>query len=121
MPAAGLAFLGGAIGGPEVLVIAVAVLILFGPKRLPEIARSIGRTIAQLRQSAQEFKDQVTREADESVSQSNASPSAGSSPLPAARTPAPPAVSGGRRGGGEGEPSPAEEPSPGRSGDGLAG
>jgi len=67
MPAAGLAFLGGAVGGPEVLVIAVVVLILFGPKRLPEIARTIGKTLAQLRRSADEFKDQVTREVDESA------------------------------------------------------
>ena len=72
MPAACLAFLGGAVGGPEVLVIAIAALILFGPKRLPEIARTLGRAIAQLRQSAQDFKNQVTREAEESAEPPNA-------------------------------------------------
>ena len=40
------------IGGPEILIILVVVLLLFGAKKLPELARSIGA-------SAKEFKKGV--------------------------------------------------------------
>lgn len=60
-----VAFLGGSIGGPELAVVAIAVLILFGPKRLPEIAKTIGRITAQLRGAAQDFRDQITKAAEE--------------------------------------------------------
>ncbi len=45
------------IGGGEILMIFVGVLLLFGPKRLPEMARMLGRTSAQFQKSFQEFKD----------------------------------------------------------------
>ena len=54
-----LAFLGSSIGFGELAVVFLAVLILFGPRRLPEIARSIGKALEQLRHASQEFKDQV--------------------------------------------------------------
>jgi len=60
-----MAFLGGSIGGWELLVVAVVVLILFGPKRIPEIAKTIGKVTAQLRGAAQDFRDQISRAADE--------------------------------------------------------
>lgn len=44
------------IGPLEILVVAVIALIVFGPQRLPEIARSIGRTLADLRRTAGEFR-----------------------------------------------------------------
>ena len=60
-----LAFLGD-VGGGEVLVIFAAILILFGSKRLPEIARSIGRTLEELRRASENFRDQIMK-ADESL------------------------------------------------------
>ena len=36
----------GSIGMPELMVIFVIALVVFGPRRLPEIGRSLGRTIA---------------------------------------------------------------------------
>jgi sec-independent protein translocase protein TatA len=45
------------IGGGEILIIFVVILLLFGPKRLPEMARMLGRTSAQFQKSFQEFKD----------------------------------------------------------------
>ena len=41
------------IGLPEILIVLVIALIVFGPKRLPEMGRSLGRGI-------REFKDSVT-------------------------------------------------------------
>jgi sec-independent protein translocase protein TatA len=43
----------GWIGLPELLILLVVVLIFFGPKRLPEMGRSLGRGL-------REFKDSVT-------------------------------------------------------------
>jgi sec-independent protein translocase protein TatA len=59
MPAPTIAFLGGAVGGFELLVILAAVLILFGPKRLPELARQLGRMVHDLQRASQDFKRQV--------------------------------------------------------------
>ena len=67
-PIAALGFLPGSPGPGEVLLIFVVVLLLFGPKRLPEIARMVGRMLEQLRRSSQEFKDQVMRIGEDSSS-----------------------------------------------------
>ena len=53
-----LAFLGD-IGASELLVIFLAILVLFGSKRLPEMARSIGRALEELRRASQDFRDQI--------------------------------------------------------------
>jgi sec-independent protein translocase protein TatA len=52
-------FLPGSVGGGELVIIFLVVLIFFGPKRLPEIARTIGKTLHRLRQASDDFKDQV--------------------------------------------------------------
>jgi sec-independent protein translocase protein TatA len=41
----------GNIGLPEILVVLVIALIIFGPKRLPELGRSLGRGIREFRSS----------------------------------------------------------------------
>lgn len=46
-------------GGGEILIIFLVILVLFGPRRLPEVARSIGRVLEELRKASQDFKDQV--------------------------------------------------------------
>lgn len=56
-----IAFLDGAMGPGELVVIFLAVLLLFGPKRLPEIARSIGKIVNDLRRASQDFHDEVMR------------------------------------------------------------
>ncbi len=58
-----LAFIGG-IGWPELVVIAVVVLLVFGPRRLPEIAESFGTSIKKFRRATQDAKDEVKRELD---------------------------------------------------------
>lgn len=51
----------------ELFLIFGVVLLLFGPKRLPEIARMIGRAMIELRRASLEFKDQVMRMDEEPV------------------------------------------------------
>ena len=54
-----LAFLGGSVGAGEWVVLFVVVLIVVGPKRLPAVARKVGRTMEMFRRAADEFKDQL--------------------------------------------------------------
>lgn len=37
------------LGAPEILIILAIVLLLFGPSRIPEIGRSLGRSISEFR------------------------------------------------------------------------
>lgn len=54
-----LLFLAGSPGPLEVLVIFAVVLVLFGPRKLPEIARSLGRMLGELRKASEDFRSQV--------------------------------------------------------------
>ncbi len=49
----------GQIGTWEVVLIFAVLLVAFGPGRLPEIARSLGRAIDQMHRFSQEFRDQI--------------------------------------------------------------
>ena len=46
----------------ELVTIAVVALVVFGPQRLPEIARRAGRVIRDLRTAAAEFRSAIERE-----------------------------------------------------------
>jgi len=60
------AFLAMALPGwPEMLVIFGLVLILFGPKRLPEIAEAMGKSIRKFKTATKEAKREVQREMDD--------------------------------------------------------
>ena len=52
------------IGFGEVLLILLLILIIWGPKRLPEIARTLGKTVRALRKATSDFTSQVTKELD---------------------------------------------------------
>jgi Tat protein translocase TatB subunit len=47
------------IGAGEIMLIAIFALILFGPKRLPEIGRQVGRAIAEVRRVSRDFEREV--------------------------------------------------------------
>ena len=51
----------GNLGFPEILLILVVVLLLFGAKRLPEIGASIGKGIREFKRSLSDANDAVTR------------------------------------------------------------
>lgn len=75
VPQTPLAFLAGTPGPLELLFIFAVVLVLFGPRKLPEIARSLGRILFQLRHASEEFKEQVMSiEHDPSDEDENISP-----------------------------------------------
>ncbi len=62
IPVGGALF--GSIGGFELLVLAAIGLLVFGPRRLPELGRSLGRTLTELRRAAGEMKATIEQEAD---------------------------------------------------------
>ena len=46
------------IGMPELIVILVVALIVLGPQRLPELARSLGKAMAELRRQSSEIMEE---------------------------------------------------------------
>ncbi len=52
------------IGFGEVIVILLVALIIWGPKRLPEIARTLGKTMRALRKATYDLTSAVTKEVD---------------------------------------------------------
>jgi TatA/E family protein of Tat protein translocase len=47
----------GNIGLPEMLVILAIALLVFGPKKLPEVGRSIGKAMREFKKSTEEIKE----------------------------------------------------------------
>ncbi len=53
------------IGLPEMAVIMIVALLVFGPKKLPEIGRSLGKAIRGFKDASQEFQDEFKKEAQQ--------------------------------------------------------
>lgn len=53
------------IGLPEMAVIMVVALLIFGPKKLPEIGRSVGKAIRGFQEASREFESEFKREAQQ--------------------------------------------------------
>jgi TatA/E family protein of Tat protein translocase len=52
----------GPIGMPELIVIMVIALIIFGPRKLPELGRSLGRSLGEFRRASNELKQTLDEE-----------------------------------------------------------
>ncbi len=52
----------GNVGLPELLVIFVVALLVFGPKKLPELGRSLGKGIAEFRRASAELRNSLEKE-----------------------------------------------------------
>ena len=52
-------------GWPEIVLILVLVLILFGPRRLPEIADAMGKSIRKFKSASRDASDAVQKELDD--------------------------------------------------------
>ena len=52
----------GSIGMPELIVIFVIALIIFGPRKLPELGRSLGRSINEFKRASNELKNTLEEE-----------------------------------------------------------
>ena len=54
----------GSIGMPELILIFVIALIVFGPKKLPEIGKSLGKGLAEFKKASEDFKQSIQKEVD---------------------------------------------------------
>ena len=52
----------GSLGFQEMIVIFIIALIIFGPKKLPEIGRTIGKALGEFKKATDDFKNTVERE-----------------------------------------------------------
>ncbi|KAI9084808.1 hypothetical protein K1719_033214 [Acacia pycnantha] len=52
------------LGVPELVVIAGVAALVFGPRKLPEVGRSIGKTVKSFQQAAKEFESEIKKEPD---------------------------------------------------------
>ncbi len=57
----------GGIGMQEMLLIFLVILLLFGAKRIPDIANSLGRGVREFKKAMQETQDEITREINRPV------------------------------------------------------
>jgi len=87
------------IGFPEIVVILVVALLIFGPAKLPELARSLGRGLAEFRRASADLRHSLQEATDPSRTppapqapsaarpepDEEAQPEAGALPEPAAR------------------------------------
>ena len=49
------------IGIPEIAVIVVIALLIFGPKRLPQLGKTIGKTLKGLQTASKEFENEINK------------------------------------------------------------
>jgi len=105
----------GSVGTPEILLVLVIALLLFGPTKLPELGKSLGRAIREFKKASAELQETIEREVDEVKRQAGDPPPGGSSsrgsdlpagalPPPSTPMPAPPAPAADK------EPPPPTEP-----------
>ena len=59
-----LGFIGG-LGGQEMMIIFIIVLLLFGAKKIPELARGLGKSMGEFKKARDEFEREITRSEDE--------------------------------------------------------
>ena len=52
----------GSVGAPELILIFVVALLVFGPKRLPELGRAVGRALNEFRRATSDLKSTLERE-----------------------------------------------------------
>jgi len=55
----------GPLGFQEVLLILIIALVIFGPKKLPELGRSLGKALSDFRRASNEIKNSIEKELEE--------------------------------------------------------
>ena len=52
-------------GGPDLIIILLIILVLFGAKKLPMFARSLGKSMGEFKKAREEFESELTRAQEE--------------------------------------------------------
>jgi len=82
----------GSIGMPELIIIFVIALIIFGPRKLPELGRSLGKSLAEFKKASNELKSTLEEEIRLEETRSTLEASKAAAAQAAAAQPAPAAV-----------------------------
>lgn len=94
----------GPVGMPELIIILVIALIIFGPRKLPELGKSLGRSLNEFKRASQDLQNSLEQEIKleeqkEAREKAEKAEKASPAPEPAAEeTPAPETVSRGADG-----------------------
>jgi TatA/E family protein of Tat protein translocase len=81
----------GSIGMPELIIILVIALIIFGPRKLPELGRSLGKSIGEFKRASNELRSTLEEEIriEEQRERATTPPSTASTATPPSPTPPP--------------------------------
>src|SRR5688500_7163627 len=58
----GVCFMFGSIGMPELIIILTLALIIFGPRKLPELGRSLGKSLGEFKRASNELRNTLDEE-----------------------------------------------------------
>ena len=83
----------GSIGMPELIIIFVIALIIFGPRKLPELGRSLGKSLAEFKKASNELRSTLEEEIrieeqKEAAAKQTAATATATTPPPHAEEPA---------------------------------
>jgi sec-independent protein translocase protein TatA len=79
----------GSIGMPELIIILVIALIIFGPRKLPELGRSLGKSIGEFKRASNELRS--TLEEEIRIEEQRERTTTAAAATPPSPTPPPPA------------------------------
>lgn len=83
----------GTLGGPELILIFIVGLVVFGPRKLPEIGKSLGKMIGEFKRASQDFQRTVEDEVEtEKLRKEISSAEYPATPSEAASSPAAPMI-----------------------------
>jgi len=77
------------LGGPDLLIILLIVLVLFGAKKLPELARGLGQAIKEFQKAKDEFTDELHKAGNTDTTATTNPPQSTVAQNPPASAPAP--------------------------------
>lgn len=72
----------GSIGLPELLLILVLALLIFGPKKLPDLGRTLGRSLAEFKKASNDLKRSLEEEVEDVRRSAETPPADQGSPEP---------------------------------------
>ena len=78
----------GSVGTPEILLVLIVALLLFGPQKLPELGRSLARALKEFKRASSELQETIEREVEDL--KKDAGGEGAAKPLPRGTLPPPP-------------------------------
>ncbi len=55
----------GSLGGPEILLIALVILLVFGGKKIPELMRGLGKGVSSFKKGLKEVEDDISKDIED--------------------------------------------------------